>query len=262
MRLTVPFLALSLLLVLPNAEAAPQKKSANKGAYSTVSRKRVKPKRTKKATPKRKKGRRSRDRWPAMSLYQANSHEKLTVRLYDRRGRTNKTGVRKLYRFLRDVRSGKKRTMNWRLLKHLYTVSRKYKGKTLWVYSGYRSRKLAPGRESRHKTGRAVDFRVHGVSKAALRDYLLKRFKKVGVGYYPNVPFVHLDVRNKRSALWVDTSNSGQRASYVKDPRAWIKGQARRPAAKKPEPSPVVGQKVVQGPPPLGPDVMALNPGE
>jgi len=162
-----------------------------------------------------------------MTLYQANYGEKIRVRLYDRKGRTHKKDVRRLYRFLRDRRTGKKRVMNWRLLKHLYTVSRKFPGKTLMVYSAYRSRKLPPGRESRHKTGRALDFRVNGVNKAKLRDYLMKRFKKVGVGYYPNVPFVHLDIR-KRSAFWVDTSKSGQRANYVKNPYAWLK-RSRKP---------------------------------
>lgn len=253
---------LTVVFCVPTATAAPQKKSANKGSYSTVSRKTVKSKRTKKRSTSRKKRRRSRDRWPPMSLVQANSHEKLTVRLYDRKGRTNKKGVRQLYKFLRCLKSGKMRTMNWRLLKHLYTVSRKYKGKTLLVYSGYRSRKLPPGRESRHKTGRAVDFRVSGVSKATLRDYLMKRFKKVGVGYYPYVPFVHLDVRKKRSAFWVDVSRSGQRSQYVKNPREWVRLQAKKVTLRKaPVPSPAAA-KVVQGPPPLGPDAMALNPGE
>src|SRR5262249_36429710 len=39
---------------------------------------------------------------------------------------------------------------------------------------------------------------------------------RVGVGYYPNSDFVHLDVRpaGKKSAYWVDYSAPGQRAIY------------------------------------------------
>ena len=221
-----------------------------------------------------------------MTMYQANAGDKIRVRLYDRKGRTHKNDLRRMYSFLRDRRSGKKRVMNWRLLKHLYTVSRKFPGKTLMVYSAYRSRKLPPGRESRHKTGRAVDFRVEGVSKEKLRDYLMSRFKKVGVGYYPHVPFVHLDVRD-RSAFWVDTSRSGERANYVKDPYAWLK-KSRQPTVdsrqlkklvasklaaaaaakelkvKEPKVSPVRPPvsdepRIVLGPPPLGTGATAIT---
>ena len=59
--------------------------------------------------------------------------------------------------------------------------------------------------------GLACDFRVVGVGNTQLRDYLRQTFKKVGVGYYPNSSFVHLDVRKDQSAFWIDYS--GVRAS-------------------------------------------------
>jgi len=221
------------LLVLSDpspALAAPQKRSSMKGGSARRTKKKVKSSSRRKRRKKR--SRRRKDRWPPMKLYHANTRERLSARLYDRKGRTDRKGVRSLYRFLRCTRSGKKRVMNWRLLKHLYTVSRKFKGKTIVVYSAYRTRKLAPGRESRHRTGRALDFRVRGVSNKTLRDYLMKRFKKVGVGYYTRVPFVHLDVRDRR-AFWVDTSSSGQRSNYV-DAWKYLKAErAGKSASKK-----------------------------
>ena len=71
--------------------------------------------------------------------------------------------------------------------------------------------------------GLACDFRVEGVKTTDLRDYLRKTFDKVGVGYYPNSTFVHLDVRKDRSAFWIDYSGPGERAVYSENPE-------RRPA--------------------------------
>jgi hypothetical protein len=66
--------------------------------------------------------------------------------------------------------------------------------------------------------GLACDFRVDGVKTAELRDYLRKTFEKVGVGYYPNSTFVHLDVRKDRSAFWIDYSGPGERSIYSETP--------------------------------------------
>jgi len=52
------------------------------------------------------------------------------------------------------------------------------------------------------------------VPNTELRDYLRGNLKKVGVGYYPNSSFVHLDVRKDRSAFWIDYSGPGERSVY------------------------------------------------
>jgi hypothetical protein len=49
-----------------------------------------------------------------------------------------------------------------------------------------------------------------------LRDFLRTQ-ARVGVGYYPNSSFVHLDVR-KQSAYWVDHAGPGQPPSYLPRP--------------------------------------------
>jgi hypothetical protein len=71
--------------------------------------------------------------------------------------------------------------------------------------------------------GLACDFRVEGVKTAELRDYLRRTFDKVGVGYYPNSTFVHLDVRKDRSAFWIDYSGPGERAVYSATPNDDLK---------------------------------------
>lgn len=164
-----------------------------------------------------------RDLWPPMHLVQANTREKLTVRLYDRRGRTIRSSVKKLRHFLRCHHTGRVGPIHWRLLQRIYVVARHYKGKTLRVFSGYRSRKVAYLKTSKHTLGRAIDFAVDGVSTRALRDYLRKTFTKSrGLGFYPNTPFVHFDVRDK-TAFWVDYSGKGEEPRYAKNPYEVLK---------------------------------------
>jgi hypothetical protein len=77
--------------------------------------------------------------------------------------------------------------------------------------------------------GLACDFRVVGVSNQELRDYLRRNFDKVGVGYYPNSSFVHLDIRKDHSAFWIDYSGPGERAIYSAAPTDDLKsGRADR----------------------------------
>jgi hypothetical protein len=155
----------------------------------------------------------------------------------------------------------------------MYKVSRHFGGRTLEIYSGYRYRRVARLRTSKHTLGRAVDFRVRGVSKRRVRDYLLRSFKKAGIGYYPNTPFLHLDVRSS-GAFWVDLSGNGQRSRYVSNPLEYLRRErlAAKSKTKKtngegdpvklagrsaPKPKRSV-QGLVRGPPPVGPAPVAL----
>jgi uncharacterized protein YcbK (DUF882 family) len=165
-----------------------------------------------------------------MKLEQVNLREKLTVRLFDRRGRTIRSAVRKINRIMRCHVTKRRHRIHWRLISRLYRISRHFKGRTIKIYSGYRHPRVAGRRTSRHVTGRAVDFRVEGVSKQRLRDYLLATYKHAGIGYYPGAPFVHLDVRKKR-AFWVDLSGTGEEPRYVGDSYAYVRRErSGRPA--------------------------------
>lgn len=96
--------------------------------------------------------------------------------------------------------------MNDRLLTILAQVSDHFGGRPLRVVSGYRTTSWVE--ESKHPLGRACDFVVLGVPNTALRDYL-RTLDSVGVGYYPNSTFVHLDVREKNT-YWVDYAGPGE----------------------------------------------------
>ncbi|HTM43386.1 MAG TPA: LysM peptidoglycan-binding domain-containing protein [Polyangiaceae bacterium] len=93
-----------------------------------------------------------------------------------------------------------------RLLELVSQVSDTFGGRAIRVVSGFRD--FSYFAESRHKTGHALDFSIPGVPNSVVRDYL-RTFKNVGVGYYPNSSFVHLDVRGHNS-FWVDYAGPGQ----------------------------------------------------
>jgi len=48
--------------------------------------------------------------------------------------------------------------------------------------------------------GRAIDFRVKGVKLTDIRDYLWSHYEEVGVGWYPNESFIHIDSRTGENA--------------------------------------------------------------
>lgn len=93
-----------------------------------------------------------------------------------------------------------------RLLQLLSHVSDTFGGRPIRLVSGYRTSSYV--KDSRHRHSSAVDFSIPGVPNSAVRDYLLQ-LGNVGVGYYPNSSFVHLDVR-ARSAYWVDYAGPGE----------------------------------------------------
>jgi LysM repeat protein len=98
-----------------------------------------------------------------------------------------------------------------RLIRLLVQVSDTFGGRALRIVSGYRGKSYV--KDSRHKSGKAIDFSIIGVPNEALRDYL-RTFDDVGVGYYPNSTFVHLDVRDHAS-YWVDYSGPGEAPRYA-----------------------------------------------
>ncbi|HEX2734622.1 MAG TPA: DUF882 domain-containing protein [Polyangiaceae bacterium] len=104
-------------------------------------------------------------------------------------------------------RTGNERQIAPGLIRLLAQVSDAFGGRPLRVVSGYREH--SHFKESRHLVGNACDFSIPGVPNEVLRDYLLT-FDDVGVGYYPNSSFVHLDVR-KVKATWIDFAGPGER---------------------------------------------------
>ena len=200
-RLTLSALALaaSLALAPGRAAAAPKVAAPPKSARPS---KRAKP------APKN----------APVVLYQVNRRETMALRLRDAKGRPVKGMQRRFDHFLRCHYTNVQHKMDPRLMRLLYQTGHHWPGRRLEVVSGYRHPTVAKNPHSPHMQGLACDFRVEGVKTAELRDYLRRTYDKVGVGYYPNSTFVHLDVRKDRSAFWIDYSGPGERAIYSATP--------------------------------------------
>ena len=117
-------------------------------------------------------------------------------------------GWRKINDLFRDWRSEYAMQIHRRLLWHLYIVGQHFDA-PIEIVSGFRKEER---KTSRHKQGRAVDFRVKGVSPKTVWRFC-KRFHPIGAGYYPKSKFVHLDVR-KRTYYWIDDSGPGETPRY------------------------------------------------
>ncbi len=114
-----------------------------------------------------------------------------------------------------------------RLIRLLAKVSDKFGSRPIRIVSGYRTRSFFE--DSRHKLSRAVDFSIPGVDNVTVRDYL-RTLTDVGVGYYPNSSFVHLDVRDT-STYWVDYAGPGEapRGTNKRDHDEEAEGDLRDP---------------------------------
>jgi uncharacterized protein YcbK (DUF882 family) len=138
--------------------------------------------------------------------------EDFAVRIQDRRGHASPVALKSFEKLMRSA-SGGTHPIEPRLVALVRIVSDHFGSRRLEVVSGYRP--FSPTQytaHSNHNVGRAIDFRVAGVPNEVLRDYC-RTLKNVGVGYYPNSTFVHLDARDK-STFWIDYSKPGEAPRY------------------------------------------------
>jgi LysM repeat protein len=121
-------------------------------------------------------------------------------------GRVLAGARKKVAEALASWRTGKRVPIDARLIQLIARVSDTFGGRPIRVVSGFREHSHSA--HSRHPQGRALDFSIQGVPEWAVRDYL-KTLPDVGVGYYPNSTFVHMDVR-EASTHWVDYAGPGE----------------------------------------------------
>jgi uncharacterized protein YcbK (DUF882 family) len=212
-----------------------------------------------------------------VELFQVNLHESMQIRMRDAAGRPVRGQQRHFDRFLRCHYTNVVHPMNPRLISLIYRTGRHWPGHRVEVVSGYRHPKYAKNPRSPHMKGLACDFRVVGVANTELRDYLRRSFDKVGVGYYPNSSFVHLDIRRDHSAFWIDYSGPGERAMYSSNPsddmrsgraehfrpskidESWLDSNAPQAEQQQAQAAPT-GEPGVPDPSPAGPAAPAEQP--
>ncbi len=138
--------------------------------------------------------------------------EAFVVRASTRRGHVSPNALKTFEHLMRSG-SDQSHPIDPRLIALVTIVSDHFGGRRLEVVSGYRPyRSTQYTRHSNHNIGHAIDFRIAGVPNEVLRDYC-RTLRNVGVGYYPNSTFVHLDARTS-PAFWIDYSHPGEPPRY------------------------------------------------
>ncbi len=126
-------------------------------------------------------------------LYDENAREEAT--LYLRRdGSADEATLAEARRLFRCRRSHKDKDIARGTLAMLADVAARYPGKRIEYVSAYRATR-DESKTSPHRGGRAIDFRVRGVSVIEVRDYLWTTFREVGIGWYPKEQYIHMDHR-------------------------------------------------------------------
>jgi uncharacterized protein YcbK (DUF882 family) len=99
-------------------------------------------------------------------------------------------------------RTKKKNPIHPTVLALLADIAEHWPGRVIQILSGYRSPPYGVT-HSRHFLGYAIDLRIPGVPTTEIRDFVWREHKGVGVGYYPQSDFVHIDSRaGAREAAW------------------------------------------------------------
>lgn len=139
--------------------------------------------------------------------------EEFRIRVKDGHGHIPPSALKAFERMMRQGNAT--HAIDPRLVALVGIVSSHFGGKPLEIVSGYRAytpTQYTP--HSNHNLGKALDFRVRGVSNEAVRDFC-RTLRSAGCGYYPNSSFVHLDVRDAK-AYWIDYSHPGEPPKYDK----------------------------------------------
>lgn len=163
---------------------------------------------------------------PEIEFYNLNTKESLKTRLYNSQGLIPQKVLDQFEWFLRDHIHNKTHPIEPRLLKLIYKIAFHFNAKKVIIISGYRygkKWKRVKGKEymaSRHHWGKAIDFFIPEVNTSKLAAYA-RTLGKVGVGYYPNSNFIHLDVR-EGSYFWVNKSRPGRKGLNIPLQRNWV----------------------------------------
>jgi uncharacterized protein YcbK (DUF882 family) len=138
-----------------------------------------------------------------VTLYDGNHKETYVVTI-GRDGSVDDDTRDVLEHAFRCRRSEREHGIDRGLLAMIADVSAHFDGATIEYISAYRGhrkeRKTSP-----HLAGRAFDFRVQGVKLTEVRDYAWANFQEVGVGWYPQREFVHIDHRpGEKDISWTE----------------------------------------------------------
>lgn len=151
-----------------------------------------------------------------LHLYSVNHRDEVKVSIYKDDGSYDEDAIMKLNHFVRARSAGTSRMIEPRLYEILSHIYDQFGEKVLEFVSGFRDQ---PRATSYHYLGSAMDMRVRGVSVRELRDFVKTLDTGgMGLGLYPRVGFIHVDVRPEPSYYWVDRSGhrTGKKAKAAR----------------------------------------------
>ena len=143
-----------------------------------------------------------------LSLYNTHTGESIQDIPFWENGKIIKDAKQEINKLLRDHRTNTNIDIDNDLLDLLYKIQNKLgvQNKSFDIVSAYRSpqtnkmlrtRIRGVARNSMHMFGKAIDFRIKGVSTKDINKAALS-LKAGGVGYYPRSQFVHIDTGRVR----------------------------------------------------------------
>lgn len=94
----------------------------------------------------------------------------------------------------------------------LAKVAQSFPGRPIRIISASRIPTLTHS-QGKHGEGLAIDLKVDGISNEKVFSKL-KNTPKMGLGYYPNSTFVHVDYR-EMAYYWIDLSGPGDKSDYI-----------------------------------------------
>jgi len=137
-----------------------------------------------------------------ISLYNPRTKERFNG-VFWKNGFYDAGALKKIDYLMRDIRADAIKQIDKDLLDLIFSISIKLKPKKPFhVISGYRTpqtnalllrRGRGVAKNSYHIKGQAVDMRLPGIKTSVLRMAAYS-LKKGGIGYYPRLRFVHIDV--------------------------------------------------------------------
>jgi len=158
-----------------------------------------------------------------VKLYDENLRVSATV-LIDHQGNSDAETTKQIRHLFRCRTTNRERAIARKSLKMLADVAEMYEGKTIEFVSVYRVQR-GESFTSPHRDGRAIDFRIRGESLRTIRDYLWRKYTEVGIGWYPEGQFIHMDTRpTLHDTSWTFVNGKNRYNPY------WAE-LARKPAA-------------------------------
>jgi uncharacterized protein YcbK (DUF882 family) len=158
-----------------------------------------------------------------VELYDENEHQRGTVAIW-RDGSTDEATTAELARLFRCRRTRQEKPIAPATLAMLADVADRYPGKTIEYVSAFRTGRQE-SRTSPHRRAEAIDFRIRGVKLREIRDYLWRSYSAVGVGWYPEGQYIHVDSRpDRHDTSWTFKSGGNKYNPY------WAELARRAPA--------------------------------